>query len=374
MRIAVHGSHLCQDREDGNQTYIINLFKNLAQIDKNNEYTFYYNKECDKKVLADNFHHKVYPAPMAWTQRVFPKILREDNPDLLFMPIQMLPFLTPKNLKSVVTIHDVAFLYYPQTFPWKDLIKHRLYVRKAITASTYLISISEATKSDIVREYKVKEDKVSVVYHGIDKNRFCLPTNKDEKLIEKVKDKYGIKSKYILYVGNVQPRKNVQGLIKAFACLKKEGHKDWQLVVAGANAWLVDKIMQEVSDINNNNDIIFTGRFEDSELAPLLWGADLFVLPSFYEGFGLPILEAMSCGTPVLVSNTPSLVEIAGKDCVSFDPHNVFDIKQKLVMIMDDKKLQYRLIEQGLKRVKDFSWQHCAKQTLKVLNQTYHGA
>ena len=373
MKIAVHGSHLCQEREDGSQNYMINLFRNIAAIDQDNEYDFYYSKDSCKQVEGKQFNHITHKAPLAWTQRVFPSLLRRDKPDLLFMPIQMLPFLKPFQQKSVVTIHDLAFLFYPKTFRAKDVILHRLYVRQAITRADHLIAITQATKDDIVNIYKVPEEKVSVVYHGIDHDRFRAPQEPDQEAIQAVKEKYNITKPYLMYVGNVQPRKNVQGLIRAFDAMKKEGRDDYQLVIAGANAWLVDEIMKDVGDVLSD-DIIFTGRFADEELPPLLWGATAFALPSFYEGFGLPILEAAACGTPVLVADTPSMVEVGGEATVSFDPHDIFDIKRKVEMVLDDPELRETMIEKGYARAKEFSWERCAKETTTILNRIGHEA
>jgi len=368
MKIAVHGSHLCQEREDGNQTYILNLFRAICEIDRVNQYTFYYNKPSSKKVEAPNFDHKVHQAPFMWTQRIFPFLLRRDKPDVLFMPIQMLPFLKAKKQKSVVTIHDLAFLLYPETFPPKDAFLHKLYVREAITKADHLIAITEATKQDIIKFYNINPAKITVVYHGVDKDRFRLMQKGEEHLIAEVKTKYNITKPYLLYIGNVQPRKNIQGLIKAYQQLKANTEHNYQLVIAGAKAWLVDEVMKEIGD-SYRDDIIFTGRFEDAELTPLLWGADLFVLPSFYEGFGLPILEAMACGVPTVVSDTPSLVEVGGKASLSFDPHNIDDMAKVLDNILSDGKLRKKIRKLGLKRVAEFSWDHCAKETVKIIEQ-----
>jgi glycosyltransferase involved in cell wall biosynthesis len=366
MKIAVHGSHLCQEREDGNQTYILNLFRAIRDIDTDNQYTFYYNKPSAKRVESPNFEHKVHQASFMWTQRVFPFLLRQDKPDVLFMPIQMLPFLKSSKQKSVVTIHDLAFLLYPETFPAKDAFLHKLYVREAITKADHLIAITEATKQDIIKFYNTDPAKITVVYHGVDKYRFRLMQEGEENLVVDVKTKYNITKPYILYIGNVQPRKNIQGLIKAYQQLRSSTDHNYQLVIAGAKAWLVEDVMKEIGE-NYREDIIFTGRFDDSELAPLLWGADLFVLPSFYEGFGLPILEAMACGVPTLVSNTPSLVEVGGEAALSFDPHSIDDIAKVLDNIISDPDLRIEMREKGLKRVAEFSWNRCAQETINVI-------
>ena len=280
----------------------------------------------------------------------------------------MLPFLKAKNQKSVVTIHDLAFLLYPETFPAKDAFLHKLYVREAITKADHLIAITEATKQDIIKFYNINPAKISVVYHGVDKDRFRLMKKGEEHLITEVKTKYNITKPYILYIGNVQPRKNIQGLIKAYQKLRKTTGHNYQLVIAGAKAWLVDEVMKEIGD-SYRDDIIFTGRFEDAELTPLLWGADLFVLPSFYEGFGLPILEAMACGVPTVVADTPSLVEVGGEASLSFDPHNIDDMAKVLDNIISNLDLRQTMRTKGLERAEEFSWERCAKETVKIIEK-----
>ncbi len=370
MKIAVHASHLSQDREDGNQTYIMNLFTHLAQVDQKNQYDFYYSAPPKRHLEAPNYHHIIHQAPVAWTQRVFPQLLRKDNPDVLFMPIQMLPFLKSKKQKSVVTIHDLAFFYYPETFPWKDRTLHKIYVREAIMSSDALIAITQATKDDILARYNVPEDKIHVIYHGIDHTRFRPSNQDDDDLIQAVKDKYSIHKPYLLFVGNVQPRKNVQGLIKAFSHWKATTNINAQLVIAGAKAWMVEDVLEEVQELLEN-DIIFTGRFLDEELPPLLWGATAFVLPSFYEGFGLPILEAAACGTPVLIADTPALTEVAGNAAMIFDPHNPLDIAAKIDTLWSDTQLQQDMRQKGYRRAQEFSWKRCAQETLILLDAIY---
>ena len=370
MDIAVHASHLCQNREDGNQTYIKNLLPRLAGFEKDT-YHLYYNSQPQAPLTHSHLKHHIYPEPFAWTQRVFPRILESDQPDLLFMPIQMLPFRKPQKLPSVVTIHDLAFFYYPETFPIKDRTLHKLYVKEAIYQADSLIAITEATKNDILHRYDVPDEKIHVVHHGIDHERFRPATEHDQESITQVKNTYGISKPYILYVGNVQPRKNIQGLIKAYQILRAH-HKDidCQLVIAGAEAWMVDKSLKKVHN-NWENDIIFTGRFQDQELAPLLWGATGFTLPSFYEGFGLPTLEAMACGTPVIVADTPALVEVAGDAALAADPHTPKAMAEQLHTLLCQDTLRQDLIQQGYKRAHTFSWEKSAEETHNILHHVY---
>lgn len=364
MKIAIDASELANRREDGTQIYLHNALKYISETDQKNQYFLYYQDNPKKLIKADNFQHIVKPWPIYWTQSRLPFLLFKEKPDILFMPIQTLPFLMPASLKTVVTIHDLAFLMYPETFPTIDRLKHRLFAWHAIKRADKIITISESTKKDIIRFYNVKPEKIQIVYHGYDAYIFRpFQNEKDCAIIEQVKTKYRITKPYILYVGALQPRKNILGLIKAFEIL---GKTDYQLVVAGGKAWLYDELFNYVKQSPLRENIIFTGRFETEELPALLWGSEVFVYPSFYEGFGLPVIEAMACGTPVVTSNTSSLPEVAGDAAVLINPDKPEEIKEAVKKILEDKVWKEKLIQDGFANVARFSWKKCARETLSV--------
>lgn len=380
MKIAIDASELANRREDGTQIYLYNLLKNIAEIDKKNQYFLYYQNEPKKLIESPNFKHIVKPWPIYWTQSRLPFLLFKEKSDVLFMPIQTLPFLAPARLKTIITIHDLAFLMYPETFLFGDRVKHKVFAWHAVKRADRVIAVSESTKNDIVKFYGTRPEKINIVHHGYDKNLFRparqrpepqamagepFQNERDCDTIEQIKRKYRIKKLYLLYVGALQPRKNILGLVKAFELLN---NNQYQLVIAGGKAWLYDEMFGYVKKSPLQNNIIFTGRFETGELPPLLWGAEVFVLPSFYEGFGLPVIEAMACGTPVITSNISSLPEVAGKAALLIDPNKPEQITDAIRKILVDKDLKQKMTKDGFENIKKFSWEKCARETLDVFN------
>lgn len=369
MKIAIDASELSNRREDGTQIYLYNLLKHIAQIDRKNQYILYYQHDSKKLIQASNFTHVVKPWPAYWTQSRLPFLLFQEKPDVLFMPIQTLPFFMPSRVKTVITIHDLAFLFYPETFPASDRIKHKVFAWHAIKRADKIIAVSETTKKDITERYGTLPEKIKVIHHGYDKELFRPFQNQNDcDIIEAVKNKYRITKPYVLYIGALQPRKNVLGLVKAFELLNA-GTNTHQLVVAGGRAWLYEEVFEYIKKTPYRDKIILTGRFETEELPALLWGSELLVLPSFYEGFGLPIIEAMACGVPVITSDVSSLPEVAGSAAILVDPRNTESITEAMRKVLDDKNLKQKIIQDGFQNVKRFSWEQCARETMDVFNQ-----
>jgi glycosyltransferase involved in cell wall biosynthesis len=279
------------------------------------------------------------------------------------MPMHSLPFLRFKKTKTVVTIHDLAFKFFPDHFPKKDLRRLNFFTDYAVNHSDKIIAISNSTKNDLLKIYpKLKEEKIKVIYHGYDKEIFHENISQEE--IEKIKNRYMLHvSRYMIFVGTIQPRKNIETLLEAFETLRrKEAHKDLNLVIAGCEGWLAEPIVEK---IKKTPGAIMTGKFETADLPALIAGAEVFVLPSLYEGFGLPVLEAMACGTPVAVADNSSLGEIVGTCGLLFKAKNIEQLAQILQSILENDELKNTLREKGLERVKSFSWEKCAKETLE---------
>lgn len=370
MKIAVDASELSNRREDGTQIYLYNLLKNIAEIDRKNQYILYYQHDPKKLIQASNFIHVVKPWPAYWTQSRLPFLLFREKPDVLFMPIQTLPFIKPSHTKTVITIHDLAFLFYPETFPAGDRIKHKVFAWHAIKRADKIIAVSEATKKDITECYGTLPEKIKVIHHGYDNGLFRPFQNQSDcDIIEAVKNKYHITKPYVLYIGALQPRKNILGLVKAFELLNADTNTH-QFVIAGGKAWLYEELFEYIKKTPYRDKIILTGRFETEELPALLWGSELLVLASFYEGFGLPVIEAMACGVPVITSRVSSLPEVAGNAAILVDPQNPDSIAAAIRNILGNSVLKQRLIQDGFQNVKRFSWEQCARETMDVFNQT----
>jgi glycosyltransferase involved in cell wall biosynthesis len=264
----------------------------------------------------------------------------------------------------VVTVHDLGYLHYPEAHRLLDRFYLDLSTRYNARAATHLIADSAATKRDLIERYGIGPSKITVVYPGYDVAIF-QPV-KDEGIIEAVKARYDIIGDYILFVGTLQPRKNLTRLIEAFSNIRYP-ISNIQLVIAGKKGWLYEQIFRQVKELGLEGEVVFTGYVPAGDLPALLSGARLFVFPSLYEGFGLPVLEAMSCGTPVVCSNASSLPEVAGDAAVLVDPLDVEDLAMAMERVLSDEELRAELIERGFEQARKFSWERCARETLDVL-------
>ncbi|MFQ5811568.1 MAG: glycosyltransferase family 4 protein, partial [Anaerolineae bacterium] len=233
----------------------------------------------------------------------------------------------------------------------------------------HLIADSSATKRDLIERYGIEPDKITVVYPGYD--TLASRPVRDEKAIEAVKARYDVVGDYILFVGTLQPRKNLTRLIEAFSNLQYP-ISNIQLVIAGKRGWLYEKIFRRVEELNLEGTVLFPGYIAAEDLPALLYGARLFVFPSLYEGFGLPVLEALACGTPVVCSNASSLPEVAGDAALLVDPLDVEGLAAAMERVLGDEELRAELIERGFEQARKFSWERCARETLDVLESICH--
>ncbi|MDD3487147.1 MAG: glycosyltransferase family 1 protein [Candidatus Moranbacteria bacterium] len=367
MKIAINAADLDHARIDGTRVYISNLLKNFGLLDEKGRFLIYHKKNNFNLELEfprfSNYEIKKIAFPFWWTQTAFALEILRKKPDVLWMPMHSLPALRSKKTKTVVTIHDLAFKFFPNHFEKKDLRRLNFFTDFAVNHADKLIAISQSTKDDILRFYpNVNAEKIKVIYHGYDKDLFR--ENISLEKIEEVKKKYGMNfEKYIIFAGAIQPRKNIGKLLEAFEIIKKQ--KQWEnlgLVIAGAPGWLAGPI---VAEMEKTPGAVMTGHFSTKDLPSLLAGAELFALPSLYEGFGLPVLEAMACGTPVAVANNSSLREITEGFGELFDPQDAQDMAEKILEILQNKELKEGLIKKGLDRAGQFSWEKCAKETLE---------
>lgn len=374
MKIAIDCADLDYARIDGTRVYIKQLLDCFGKIDKQNKFFLYHQTEFNKLLKPQNFsnyqNRKIAPH-WWWTQTVFAAELRREMPDVCWMPIQQIPFIGPKKTKYVVTIHDLAFKFFPKFFPKRDLWKLNFFTDSAIKRADKIIAISEATKKDILKIYpKVDVKKIFVVQHGFDVEHFSFARSKTQILEVKKKFKISIdsNSKYLLYVGALQPRKDLKTLIKAFESIKENKEfENLQLVLAGEAAWMAKEILLAAKNSKYKKDIVLTGKVSFEQLAVLYQGAEIFVFPSLYEGFGIPILESFASGTPVVTADNSSLIEVAGGAAMHFASGNAAQLENALLKIMKSSKIKEELREKGLLRAKQFSWERSAEKTLQIL-------
>ena len=362
----------------GSSEFCFQLLTALSIIDKKNEYFIYLptNPASDMPKEERNWHYVVFSSIKLWTLLGLSKKLFSDRNkiDVFFSPTHYLPLYVP--CPSVISILDVSYLHFPKLFKKKDLYQLKLWGRYSIGKAKKIITISKASKNDIIKEYGVAGEKVIVVYPGIKSEIENSKSEINSKLKMQnskiLKEKFDIKGEYILFVGTLQPRKNIGKLIEAFSRLKTQGLRlktDLELIIVGKKGWMYEDILNAPAKYEVSDRVKFLDNVNDEDLPGFYKNAVCFVLPSLYEGFGLPILEAMQYGCPVLASNVSSLPEAGAEAAIYFDPQNSEDIAEKIDKVTSDEKLRTEMVQKGYEQVKKFSWEKTARETLKVLEE-----
>jgi glycosyltransferase involved in cell wall biosynthesis len=367
MLIGIDASRSVAQKRTGTENYSLNLIRHLLALQSEHCYRLYFNHPPACRLRITNYELRIMPFPRLWTHLRLSWEMARRPPDLLFVPAHVLPIVHP--LRSVVTVHDLGYLYYPEAHRFLDRLYLDLSTRYNARAATHLIADSSATERDLIERYGTEPDKITVVYPGYDETTF-QPV-RDEEAIETAKARYDIAGDYILFVGTLQPRKNLTRLIEAFSNTQYL-ISNTQLVIAGRKGWLYEEIFQQVEDLGLKGKVVFTDYVPEGDLPALISGARLCVFPSLYEGFGLPVLEAMACGTPVVCSNVSSLPEVAGDAAILVDPLDVKELAAAMECVLGDEELQAGLIERGFEQVRKFSWERCARETLNVLESVCH--
>ncbi|MDE2589538.1 MAG: glycosyltransferase family 4 protein [Patescibacteria group bacterium] len=297
-----------------------------------------------------------------WTQIGLPIYLftHLPRPNVFFTPSHYAPRISP--VPTAVSVMDLSYVHFPELFAKKDLYQLREWTKYSVRNAKKIFTISESSKNDIINYYRIPSDRVVVTHLGM-KDRQDTPVSFDE-----LQKKFALPKKYILFVGTIQPRKNIGRLIDGFAAVAKK-HKDVDLVIVGKKGWMYEPILAEPAKMGIENRVHFLDFVNDAELAGLYTNAICYCLPSLYEGFGLPILEAMQYECPVIASNVSSLPEAGGDACLYVDPERPTDIAQKIVELIEKPALRKKLKEKGLEHIKKFSWTKAAAQTLVVLEE-----
>jgi len=353
--------------------YTEKLIKYLEKVDQQNDYTIFLRKENfdHYQIASKNFKKEL--ADFKWytlnEQRNMPKVLRKGNFDLVHFPHFNVPLLYKGDF--VVTIHDLILLDFPTKRattlgPIKYALKNMAYkkvISSAVKKAKKVITVSEYTKKRLIEHFDLDDDKIIVTYEACEKN------NQKKEFIDN-KDflkAHKIEKKYLLYVGNAYPHKNLERLLKVFRNLKKNSF-DYQLVLVGKNDYFYQRLQDLAKSLGllNSNEVVFYGFAKDSDLAILYQNAFLYVFPSFIEGFGLPPLEAISYGLPVVTSKTSCLPEILGDAAQYFDPKDDDDIAKVILRVLNNNILKEKMKENGLVQVAKYSWERCAKETLDV--------
>jgi glycosyltransferase involved in cell wall biosynthesis len=354
----------------GNETYAVNLIEALAHIDSINRYTLYVTKPAAVERFSGRwpnfFVARTRPhTPLVRIPLTLSAELRRHPVDLLHVQFTAPPFAP---CPIVATIHDLAFEHLPQTFKRRSWIQLRLTVRNTAKRAAQVIAVSEYSRADIVKTYGLSPDRVTAIPEAAP-NHFARVL--DDKEIQRVRHTYGISGDYILSVGSIQPRKNLIRLVRSFARLRDErtGGKLPKLVLVGKKAWLFGETLRAIEQSGVGDQIILTDYVSENDLPALYSGALCFVYPSYFEGFGLPPLEAMKCGTPVIVGNMTSLPEVVGEAALLVNPFDEGEILAAITRLIDNPDLRDRLRVKGLKQASRFNWHDTAKRTLEVYEQ-----
>ncbi len=403
MTIGIDASRANRDFKTGTEWYSYYLIINLIKIDKENNYILYSDKPLNEAFLNDlnlELNKNVKIKVLKWALKYFWTMGRLSlemifcRPDVLFVPAHSLPLFFPK--KTINTIHDIAFISDPVIYGQEILSSSSRLVDKflgllvrfftlggysfksadylkwstkfALKKAQKIITVSHFTKNDILKNYKkIKPDKIKVVYNGFPNNLYH-PISDDAK-ISQILRKYGIDNEFLLYIGRIERKKNIYNLIEGFA-LFKENNKDSseKLVLVGSAGFGYDEMHYMIEELAIEDDVIILGWVEEDDLPYIFNKARAFVLPSLYEGFGIPVLQAMACGTPTLISDIEVLHEVAQDSALFFDRFSPVDLSEKIEVILNNEELRQVLIAKGLIRAKNFSWEKCAKETLSEIN------
>lgn len=367
MRIGLV-TNMMDGQNAGIRRYTENLVKNLLLIDKKNKYYLIHSKKKSYNFSGNYQEIRLpffdsIPKKLITGAFLFEKICRDYKLDILHDLGQISPFFFKSKTKKILTIFDLSIYKYPKTFTWltRTYSKFLPFVANKIDK---IMTISKASKKDIVKYLKVNPRKVKVSYLGVEKH-FRVICNPAE--LNRVKNKYQLPDKYILFVGTIEPRKNLVKLIKAFSLVfARLNLMKLSLVIVGKTGWLNQEIFQMPKNLGIENKVKFIGQAKDEDLPAIYNLAQVLVYPSLYEGFGLPVLEAMSCGCPVITSNISSLPEVVGKAGVLINPIDEKGLSKAIEKVLTKPIFSQNLIKKGLKQAKKFSWENGAKKTLKI--------
>lgn len=381
MRIAID-IRLIGKKRTGDEVVIFNLVKEMARIKTDHEFKLFTDVTDDEMLneismqlgISENENFEIISLQtknkFTWNFWTLPRYLAK-NPVDVFHTQYITPFFVSKKIKIVTIVHDISFNFFPQFIKWTDLLFLKMLIPLSLKRADKIVGVSEFTRDEIIKYYKINPEKVEWIHDAIGQD-FLNQDISTEKL-EKVREKYALPEKFILYVGTLQPRKNIGDLVRAYAQVKEE-LGDVRLVICGnKKARNFDsRIETAVQELGLEDEVLFAGFIEEEDKRAIFALAHVFAFPSVYEGFGIPPLEAMSQGVPVICSNIPSLKEIAFDGALFFEVSSLDDFSKKLYDICKDQELRSKLIANGEKRISFFSWSKSAVKMLAIYEKLSH--
>jgi len=369
MRIAVHAKVLSEVEPTGIGVYTHNILKALARIDGENEYVLFSNEPIRQKVDAPNFHEKILHFPRFWSYLRLPWEFVGKRYDLLFVPKEQIPiFLRPP---TVLVVFDLMNLLFPEHMSLGGKVHFSIAMRHAIPAADAVIAISEHTKRLVLEHCNIVPDRLTVTHLGYDPQRFHV--SQHAEAVAAVRARYGLEGPYFVNPSSViWHRKNPLRLLRAFARLKADGmHADLRLVFTGKRGRGFDEVLELRRSLGLERDVLFTGYVPDEDLPLLFTGALGLVFPSLDEGFGLPLIEAMACGCPVISSKISAMREVVADAGILVDPLDVEELERAMRALVEDAALRQELKGRGLVRARRFSWDDAARKTLQVFQRLH---
>jgi glycosyltransferase involved in cell wall biosynthesis len=372
MRIAIDASRTTVAVRTGTENYALQLIRALVALKSPHQFTLYFRDKPGPDLFppSPKIQQKVIPSRRLWTHLRFAAALWQDRPDVTFVPAHALPFIFPGH--AVATVHDLGYRYFPDAHPAFERRYLGLTTFTSSLRATRILADSMATQRDLERYYHIRDSKIDIVYPGVENLKRAT-----EAEITTARTQYKLPQHYIMFLGTLQPRKNIIRLIEAFIqFLNETPTSDLSLVLAGKRGWLIEAPLKKLLDSltpAQRERIIVTGYVEDRHVAALYSGALALVMPSLYEGFGFPVIEAMSCGTPVVCSNTSSLPELAGDAAILVDPLRVASIANGIAEVATNEAKRTLLIQKGKLQAAQFTWERAARQTLDTLEWAAKG-
>ncbi len=369
MRVAVNTRLLIENELEGIGRFSYEILKELCEKNPNIQFDFIFDRPFSKKFLFNKnvTGHVLKPKTRHpflwyyWFEIKLPKLLKKINPDVF---LSLDGFIsTSTNIKQISVIHDINFEHYPQYLPFFHRKFYQFFFPKYAKKANSIITVSSYSKEDIIKTYGVKKEKIHIIYNGVGKS--FAPINEIEK--KDIKKIFTSGCDYFIFIGSIHKRKNINNLIKGFDLYKIKTKAQTKLLIVGKKRWWSKKMKKTYQKAIFKNDILFTGYLTEKMLPKVLASAKVLCFPSFFEGFGLPIVEAMKCGVPIITSNTSSMPEICGEAGIKIDPRNFHDIANAINKIENNEALRKNLIQLGLERSKMFSWKIAGNQLLEIL-------
>lgn len=373
-KVLINGLLLNQEFA-GVQYSIENLLCAFSQVEKKDLYIEVLLSKGYKGNLTDNNSIKIKTINLNTSNRfariffenfILPKYFKKNGFNLYHSPAYVLPFFA--KIPSIVTVHDLISLDFPALCQNETALYYNLFISKSIANATKVLTVSNTIKKDILKRFPyIDESKIEVIHHGIHKRFRRI---KSLPLLAAIKAKYSLPSHFLLFVGNLEPKKNINRIIESFLVLKKDSAFQHKLVIVGKKGWKFGSIFDLLKKHDLQEEVLLLGYVDKEDLPAIYSLADIFLFPSLYEGFGIPVLEAMSCGCPVIVSNRGALPEISGNICPQVNPYSISEIVEKTNLLLHDKDQRNSQIEKGLQWSENFRWGTAAEKTLTLYHST----